>query len=84
MRKVVLQKATGNRFHWSFTTWPKLRVTHEILPINDSLSSSMCFSRGLFCGLAVTSQVVKTTSSQILHQTLRHSLYIKSHKNMGK
>ena len=29
-------------------------------------------------------QVVKSTSSQILHQTLTHIPYIKSHKNTGK
>ena len=33
---------------------------------------------------SVASQVVKTTSLQILHQTLTHSPYIKSHKNIGK
>ena len=33
---------------------------------------------------SVANQVVKTTSSQILHQTLTHNPYIKSHKNTGK
>ena len=33
---------------------------------------------------SVASPVVKTTSLQILYQTLTHSPYIKSHKNKGK
>ena len=33
---------------------------------------------------SIVSQVAKTTSSQILHQTLTHSPYIKSHKSTRK
>ena len=33
---------------------------------------------------SIVSQVVKTTSSQILHQTLTHNPYIKSHKSTAK
>ena len=33
---------------------------------------------------SIARQVEKITSSQILHQTLTHSFYIKSHKNTGK
>ena len=33
---------------------------------------------------SIVSQVAKTTSSQILHQTLTHNPYIKSHKSTAK
>ena len=83
MRKVTLQKATSLSRE-SLATWLELRVTCEIQPIKDSSNSSMCFSHDLFCGSSIASPVTKTTYSQILHQTLTHSPYIKSHKNTRK
>ena len=84
MGKVTFQKATSNGFHRSLATWPESWVTRKIQPVKNSSNSNICFSRGLFHGSSVASLIAKTTSSQILYQTLTHSPYIKSHKNSGK
>ena len=87
MGKVTLQKPTGSEFRGLLMNWPKSQVTHEIQAIND-----FKFHHVLLTWLvlqvssreSIARQVEKITSSQILHQTLTHSFYIKSHKNTGK
>ena len=56
MGKDTLQKAIWSECCGSLTTWPESRITHEIQHVKDFSISSMCFSRGLFCGLVVLSQ----------------------------
>ena len=73
------------------------RVTHDLAWVVSHSRKPACqrlfkFHHVLFTWLVsrvisrnlVASIVTKTTSSQILHQTLTHSPYIKSHKNTRK
>ena len=52
-----LQKAIGSEFCGPLATWPESRVTREIQLVMDSSNFSMCFSRGLFHGSTIASQL---------------------------
>ena len=76
MGKVTLQKAINSGFCGSFAIWPESRVTRKNQPVNDlqiptCASHVACFA--VISHESVASPIAKTTSSQILCQTLTHS-----------
>ena len=93
---IVLVKNEKNHTPKSNKQWVS-RVTHDLAWVVSHSRKPACqrlfkFHHVLFTWLVsrvisrnlVASIVTKTTSSQILHQTLTHSPYIKSHKNTRK
>ena len=61
-----LQKAIGSEFCGSLATWPELWVTREIQLVMDSSNFSMYFSRGLFHGSTIASQLWASRENHFL------------------